>query len=322
MGTAAVILIAGIILLVVSADRFVAGAAALATAFRMSPLLIGILIVGFGTSSPELVVSAMAACQGNPGIALGNAIGSNISNIALILGITALIRPLNVTSAVLKTELPLLSLATVVLAVQLMNLSITRLDALVLMILFSALMGWSCYIGRRRPADTLAVQMEEKSGSMKLSLTKAWFWTLGGLVFLVLSSRMVVSGAVTIARQLGVADMIIGLTVVAVGTSLPELASTIAAVRKGEHEIALGNILGSNLFNTLAVVGLAGLIRPMQVERGVLVRDLPVMLVLTLSLFALGYGFRGKPGRINRWEGGGLLAVYAAYIAWMVLQVV
>jgi cation:H+ antiporter len=286
----------------------------------MPPLLIGMVIIGFGTSAPEMVVSALAASQGNPGIALGNAYGSNITNIALILGVTALISPIAVHSQVLRKELPILTVVTALAAWQIWDGKITRIDAVVLLVVFTGLMGWTIWQGLRTKADALGNEMEQELNVRAMPVRRAVFWLMVGLVLLIVSSRILVWGAVEIAHGFGVSDMVIGLTIVAVGTSLPELASSIIAARKGEHDIALGNVLGSNLFNTLAVVGIAGAIHPMAVGPEVFSRDILVMAALTLSLFVFGYGFRG-PGRINRIEGAVLLACYVGYTAYLVSTV-
>lgn len=307
-------IIAGLILLVWSADKFVEGSATTASHFGMPPLLIGMVVVGFGTSAPEMAVSALAASQGNPGLALGNAYGSNITNIALILGITALLAPIAVHSQVMRKELPILILVTAFAGWQLWDGELSRMDAVGLMLVFVVLIGWSIYQGIRQPDDALATEMTEEIHAMPLR--KALLWLVVGLLLLIVSSRILVWGAVDLATAFGISDLVIGLTIVAIGTSLPELASSIIAARKGEHDLALGNILGSNLFNTLAVVGIAGLIAPMSVAPEVLTRDLPVMATLTLVLFAMCYGFRG-PGRINRFEGGALLLAFAAYTVYL-----
>jgi cation:H+ antiporter len=311
----------GLVLLVWSADRFVDGAAATARHAGMPPLLIGMVIVGFGTSAPEMVVSALAAMQGNPGIALGNAYGSNTTNIALILGVTALISPIAVHSQVLRKELPLLSLVTMLAAWQLWDGQITRMDALGLLLVFALLMGWTVWQGMRKDPDALGNEMEQEFQDEVMPMRRAVFWLVLGLLLLVVSSRVLVWGAVEIAHAFGVSDLIIGLTIVAVGTSLPELASSVIAARKGQHDIALGNVLGSNLFNTLAVVGIAGAIRPLSVGPEVFNRDVMVMAGLTLSLFVIGYGFRGRPGRINRIEGVLLLSLYVGYTAYLISTV-
>jgi cation:H+ antiporter len=322
MGMAVTAVVAGLILLVWSADRFVEGAAATAGHFGMPPLLIGMVIVGFGTSAPEMLVSALAAVQGSPGIALGNAYGSNIANIALILGVTALISPVMVHSAVLKKELPILTLITAGSVWLVADLMISFSDAVIMLGVFAGLMGWTIVQGIRRKTDPLAEQMEARAMDSDLSIKRAVFRLILGLVFLILSSRVLVWGAVELARIFHVSDVIIGLTIVAVGTSLPELASSVIAARRNEHDIALGNILGSNLFNTLAVVGIAGIIHPIAAEPVILFRDMPVMGGLTLALFIIGYGFRGRPGRINRLEGAVLLAIYTGYTIFLIAPLV
>lgn len=318
MLAAALTVITGLILLLWSADRFVEGAASVARHWGMPALLIGMLIVGFGTSAPEMLVSATAALQGSPTLALGNAYGSNIANIALILGLTALVSPIIVASKILRKELPVLVAVTALAAIQLVDGEISRLDAIVLILVLVGLMCWSCITGRRGNDDTLAVEMRGEIELRLMPFRRAWLWLGLGLAGLIVSSRMLVWGAVSIAQAFGVSDLVIGLTVVAIGTSLPELASSLVAARKGEHDIALGNVIGSNLFNTLAVVGIAGVLHPMAVEPEVLNRDVLVMGLLALSLFVLGYRRRGA-GRINRIEGALLLSVWIGYTVWLLL---
>lgn len=314
-------LIAALALLLWSADRFVDGASTSANRLGVSPLLIGMVIVGFGTSAPEMLVSAMAASEGKSGIALGNAFGSNIANIALILGLTALISPIAVHSQVLRRELPLLAGVTLIAAWLIHDGALSRGDASTLLLVFAALMAWTIWQSLRNRGDALAEEMNANLDAQSISMRQALFWTFTGLLLLIASSRVLVWSAVEIAQGLGISDLIIGLSIVAVGTSLPELASSIVAARKGQHDIALGNILGSNLFNTLAVVGLAGMISPLAVPPDVLQRDIPVMAGLTLSLFVLGYGFRGPGrGRINRVEGGLLLLAFVAYTGHLIVS--
>ncbi|MCA1905120.1 MAG: calcium/sodium antiporter [Desulfarculus sp.] len=307
----------GLALLVWSADRFVEGAACTARYCGISSLLIGMVIVGFGTSAPEMVVSVLAASQGNPGIALGNAYGSNITNIALILGVTALISPIGVHSQVLRRELPILIAVTALAAWQLWDQEISRFDAILMLCVFGGLMAWTIRQGRQNQVDALGEEIEDELQVHVMPIKFALAWLVVGLAFLIASSRLLVWGAVEIANGFGVSDLVIGLTIVAVGTSLPELASSVIAARKGEHDIALGNVIGSNLFNTLAVVGLAGAIHPMKLGQEVIHRDLPVMAALTLALFIFGYGFRGT-GRISRVKGSMLLACYVGYTAYLV----
>lgn len=304
-------IIGGLLLLIWSADRFVDGAAATARHFGMPQLLIGIVIIGFGTSAPEMIVSALSALNGNPGIALGNAYGSNITNIGLILGLTALVLPLAVNSQVLKQELPVLIFVTALSAFLIMDGDVLRLDAWILLGIFFIYMGWTIWTGLRNRDDSLVHDVKEELQEQEyMSLAKALMWVVIGLALLMGSSQLLVWGAVEIARYFGVSDLVVGLTIVAVGTSLPELASSIAAARKNEVDLAVGNIIGSNLFNTLAVVGLAGAIAPMQIEQEVFTRDMPVMSVLTVLLLVFGFG---KKGQINRIKGLILLLAYIGY---------
>ena len=304
-------IIGGLLLLIWSADRFVDGAAATARHFGMPQLLIGIVIIGFGTSAPEMIVSALSALNGNPGIALGNAYGSNITNIGLILGLTALVLPLAVNSQVLKQELPVLIFVTALSAFLIMDGDVLRLDAWILLGIFFIYMGWTIWTGLRNRDDSLVHDVKEELQEQEyMSLAKALMWVVIGLALLMGSSQLLVWGAVEIARYFGVSDLVVGLTIVAVGTSLPELASSIAAARKNEVDLAVGNIIGSNLFNTLAVVGLAGAIAPMQIEQEVFTRDMLVMSVLTVLLLVFGFG---KKGQINRIKGLILLLAYISY---------
>ena len=304
-------IIVGLLLLIWSADRFVDGAAATARHFGMPQLLIGIVIIGFGTSAPEMIVSALSALNGNPGIALGNAYGSNITNIGLILGLTALVLPLAVNSQVLKQELPVLIFVTALSAFLIMDGDVLRLDAWILLGIFFIYMGWTIWTGLSNRDDSLVHDVKEELQEQEyMSLAKALMWVVIGLALLMGSSQLLVWGVVEIAHYFGVSDLVVGLTIVAVGTSLPELASSIAAARKNEVDLAVGNIIGSNLFNTLAVVGLAGAIAPMQIEQEVFTRDMPVMSVLTVLLLVFGFG---KKGQINRIKGLILLLAYIGY---------
>jgi len=300
-----------------SSDLFVYGAAALAKHWGMPTLLIGMLVVGFGTSSPELTVSALSAWEGNPGIALGNAYGSNITNIALILGLAAVIKPIEVHSKIIKKELPILFCVTLFVFLQIYDGQLTRLDAVSELLVFTGVMIWMAHTGKNQQIDTLEIEMTQELEDLPTSHSQALLWVISGLALLVISSQVLVSGAVKIAHGLGVSDVIIGLTIVAVGTSLPELASAVAAARKGEDDLALGNIIGSNLFNTLAVVGLAGIIHPMQIPTEIVWRDWPVMAVLTASLFFFGSSKTGL-GSIKRREGAGLLIMYLSYTVYLI----
>ena len=320
--------ILGLAVLVWSADKFVDGAVGVAKFCGMSTLLIGMVIVGFGTSAPEMVVSAISAMQDAPELALGNAYGRNIANIALILGVTAIISPVIVVRKALKRDLPVLIAVTVLAVILDLDGAIGRIDGIVLLLVFAGVMGFNIVSEIRQKHKVGLVEDSEES-SKDVSLGKSLLWLLLGLALLVASSRALVWGAVAIARALGVSDLLIGLTIVAVGTSLPELASSIAAARKGEDDLAFGNIIGSNLFNTLAVVGIAATIAPMDsFEASVLSRDMPVMAALTVLLLLFGLPVRKKRidasghriGRINRLEGAAFLAIYVGYIGFLIAQ--
>lgn len=308
--------IIGLAVLVWSADKFVDGAVGVAKFCGMSTLLIGMVIVGFGTSAPELTVSAISAAQGNPELALGNAYGSNIANIALILGATALISPILMQRSVIRGDLPILIAVSLLSIALVWDGSVARWNGIVFLAVFAVAMGYSIWREMRKHVSL----KEEKESTEKVSLGMSILWLALGLGLLVASSRALVWGAVEIARTLGVSDLLIGLTIVAVGTSLPELASSIAAARKGENDLALGNIIGSNLFNTLAVVGLAAVISPMdEVEKAVMTRDMPLMTILTIALIVLGFRRKGD-GRLNRIAGGVLLLVYVGYLGLLIAQ--
>ena len=311
----------GLALLIWSADRFIDGASATARHLGMPPMLIGMIVIGFGTSAPEMTVSALAALQGNPGLALGNAYGSNIANIGLILGLTALITPIAVQSSVLRKELPILLGITLLAGALIIDGELTRLDALILLLVFAVVVGFGIVLGLRNRQDALANDVVEDLNAHPMPLNRALIWLVIGIILLIVSSRILVWGAVDLARGLGVSDVIIGLTIVAIGTSLPELASSLVAARKGEHDLALGNIIGSNMFNTLAVVGIAAALQPMHVDAEIMSRDWVVMAAFTLALFVFSYGFRSA-GRINRLEGGILLAAFAGYLGYLAYGVI
>jgi cation:H+ antiporter len=274
------------------------------------------VIIGFGTSMPELLVSAISSIQNNPGVAIGNAFGSNIVNIGLILGLTALIKPITVASVVVKKELPILLGATALAGLLALDRLLSRLDSVILLVLFAFLIAWTIYSAQKSKGDALEREYEQELSEHTMPPVKAAFALLVGFVILIVSSRVLVWGAVGLAKAWGISDLIIGLTIVALGTSLPELASSLVAISRNEHDLALGNVIGSNLFNILAVVGLAGVIRPIELDAAVLLRDWSVMFALTLLALFMGIGIR-RQGRINRLEGLTLLSVYLAYIAYL-----
>jgi cation:H+ antiporter len=303
----------GFVLLTWSADRFVVGASALAYNLSVSPLIIGLTIVSIGTSAPEILVSVVASLQGNGGLAIGNALGSNIINIALILGVTALIVPLNVHSSIVRRELPVLIGVMLLGLLLLLDGSLGRFDGIVLLSGMALMLLWMTRIGIKEKSSHDPIG-EEFAGEIQtnLSMSRAGFWIVVGGLCLLGSSKLLVWGAVAIAHAMGISDLVIGLTIVALGTSLPELAASVMSALKNEHDIAIGNVIGSNIFNLLAVLGLPGLINPGPFDASVLTRDYPVMLGLTVLLFIMAYGFRG-PGRINRLEGALLVFAFVGY---------
>jgi cation:H+ antiporter len=304
-------ILGGLAVLVWGADRFISGAAALANNLGVSPMMIGLTIVGFGTSAPEILVSSIAAIDGNPGLAIGNAIGSNIANIGLIIGITALVVPLSVHSMVLKREYPLMLAISLISLALMWDGELARIDGLILLVLLLGILAWMVHSAKVDGNDPISSEFDAEIPH-DIPTYKAVLWLAIGLICLLLSSRALVWGAANVASALGVSDVVIGLTIVAIGTSLPELAASVTSALKGEHDIAIGNVIGSNLYNILAVLSIPGLIAPGPFLPEVLYRDQPTMIALTVTLFLMGYGF-GKQGRITRLEGLILLSAFIGY---------
>ena len=325
-------IIGGLIALTFGADRFVGGASAIARKMNISPLLIGLTIVAFGTSAPEMLVSASAAFQGNPGIALGNAIGSNIANMGLVLGITALLIPLLVQSQTLRKEFPLLWFVMLGVFVLMYNLDLTRLKAILMLLGLLAFMVWVVIDGRRAAKGSILDSsiatrnipetLVEDIPESKIKFSSAIFWLLFGLFVLVFGANILVDGSATVARSFGVSDAVIGLTIVAIGTSLPELAASIAGALKGEPDMAIGNVIGSNIFNLLGVIGIAGVLTPMKIDPEIMLRDYPIMLLITGLLFAfcLWQGRGKSESKITRVHGVILLGLYVVYQVAIVYQ--
>ena len=306
-------LIAGFVLLTYGAARLVDGSSALALKAGLTPLVVGITVVAFGTSAPELVVSIRATLAGNSEIAIGNVIGSNIANIALILGVTAVIKPMMIHASLLRVDIPLMMVITFVASIFIVDDVIGRIEGF---ILFSGLIAYIVYNIRRTRSlpkelvDQLVEEPDEDAVSMRVS--KIWLLIVFGLGLLIAGGELLVSAAVRIARDLGISEAVIGITIVSVGTSLPELATSAVAAIKKEADIAVGNIIGSNVFNLLSILGITGLIHPLDSSSFGLV-DLSVMLGLTIIIWPLmRRGFQ-----INRLEGGLLLAIYGGYITWL-----
>ena len=305
-------IIIGFGLLVWGAERFVHGAAAIAKNFGVSPLIIGLTIVGIGTSAPEILISVIAAYQGNPALAVGNALGSNIANIALVLGITAIVMPLTVKSETLRREYPIMFIIMLVSLLLVVDQHLGQVDGLILISGLFVMTYWMIQQGKKQKRDPLEKEFEQEIP--EIPTQKALLWFSIGLILLIVSSRGLVWGSVNIAKAAGISDLVIGLTIVAIGTSLPELAASIMSALKKEPDIAIGNIIGSNMFNMLVVFGIPGLMSPHIIDIAILERDFPFMIGLSIALFIMAYGFKGK-GRINRYEGSLLLGSYAAYMA-------
>lgn len=305
--------IAGLALLIWSADKFVEGAAALARLLGVSVMIIGITIVGFGTSAPEIVVSIIAVMEDTPDIAIGNALGSNIANIGLILGMTAILVPIPVAGRLFRTEYPLLLLATALLAWSLYSLTLGPLDGLLLFGLLLLSLYWLIRQHRSHPGEYALEEHENEEMIHQMQLPAALGWVLLGLVILVGSSKLLVWGASGIATALGVSELIIGLTVVALGTSLPELAASIASLRKGTPDLAVGNVIGSNLFNSLAVVGLPALFTRFAIDPAAFNRDMMVVIAMTLLLFLMSCFPGAGPHRLTRGKGIILLLCFVIY---------
>jgi cation:H+ antiporter len=314
--TQIIIFLIGLVVLSWSADKFVYGASALAKNYGVSPMMIGLTIVAMGSSAPEIVVSATASLNGNPNTAVGNAIGSNITNIALVLGITTLIKPLLVSSTTLKRELPVLLLVTLIGVYFLSDNYLSQTEGVILITLFVlvlAIMAWlSLKVEKNDPLNTETADEIPSN----IPTIKAVMWVVVGLVMLPLSAHFLVESAVYMARFFGVSDLVIGLTIIALGTSLPELAASIAGVRKGEDDLVIGNIIGSNIFNILAVLAMPGLIIPSVLDMNVSARDSYAMLGVTILLFLFCFNLRGTR-RINRYEGGILVMAFLFYQYWL-----
>lgn len=312
-------IVVSLALLAYSADKFVEGASAVAYQFGLSPLLIGLTIVSFGTSAPEILIGVMSAISGNSAIAIGNAVGSNIANIALILGFSSLLLPIPVSSRVLRREIPLLLCVVVFSTLLLLDLHLSRTDGIAYIGVLMLCLGWLVYQGKKEPDDMLATEFDEHLNE-NASMMRQTVMTVAALLVLLVSSRALVWGAVEIARAANVSELMIGLSIVAVGTSLPELAATIAAIMRREFGLAIGGVVGSNLFNALAVIGVVALIGPGELDAMVRNRDAIVHIGLTICLWVFCVAWRGNNGRINRVEGFALLAVFIGYQSLLFLQ--
>ncbi len=310
---------AGLLLLIWGADRFVHGAAATARNLGVAPLLIGLTVVAFATSAPEILVAIVAAARGQTDLAVGNAIGSNIANIGLVLGTVAIIRPIEMTSATLRREMPAL-LAVSLLTVSLfLDSYLSRVDGFVLLTGLLIVMVWLVRLGMRSSVSDSMTADYEAEIPRDMPMRTAIIWLIIGLAALLVGADFMVDGAIEVARALGVTELVIGILLVALATSLPELAVSLVAALKGEYGLALGNIVGSNTFNSLAVIGIAAIIHPAALPPSVLSLHIFVLVAFTLVLFAMTYDYDGK-GHISRLEGIALLVAFLAYDGYVVAQ--
>ena len=317
----ALAILVGLGLLVWSADLFVDGASATAQNLGVSTLIIGITIIGFGTSAPEILISVFSVIDDTPDLAIGNALGSNIANIGLILGLTALILPLGIASKILKQEFPILIAATLILSWILWDRHLDFSDGVILLGTLMIALYYLVRFSQNAKNDVLSSEMDQEIPH-DIPTGRALMLTASGLLVLIGSSKLLVWGAVNIATQLGVSELIIGLTIVALGTSLPELAASIAGVRKNESDLVIGNVVGSNLFNSLAVIGIPAVMTDFNISPDAVDRDLLVTLGFTALLFMLAYLPRSSCCVLTRFKGGLLLLGFVLYQCLLYYQVV
>ena len=309
----------GLSLLIWGADRMVIGAAVTADNLGVSPMLVGLTVVGFATSAPEILVSATAALHGSPNLAVGNALGSNIANIGLVAGMAATIQPLEVRSQTLSRELPVMLAVSVIPVLLFPDQMLGRIDGIFLLLVFVGFLYWIVKLGiKTHGHDPIESEYSEDMPS-GISPRKAWMWIAVGLAVLVIGSEFLVSGAKNFAQALGISELVVGVTLLAVGTSLPELAVSVVSIRKGHHGLALGNIIGSNAFNTLAVLGVAAVIHPAQLDLDTVRLHLPVMLAFTVAFFFMAYNYNGSM-RLNRFSGAALLIGFVVYHSYVAFQ--
>jgi cation:H+ antiporter len=307
----------GLVVLVAGGELLVRGATALAAMLRISPVVIGLTVVAFGTSAPELAVTVQAAYVGSPDLALGNVVGSNIANVLLILGLSALAAPLAVSSRLVRVDVPLVLAASLALYFMGRDGAVDRLDGALLFAALLVYLVWSVREGRAEGPEAQLPGVDQAQVSPPKGVLKPIALVVLGLVLLAFGADALVTGAVGIARVLGVSDLVIGLTVVAVGTSLPELAASVIASLRGQRDIAVGNVVGSSLFNILGVLGLGSLAAPsgIPVAAGALAFDIPVMILTALACLPIFFTW----GVIRRWEGALFLGYYIAYVTYLVL---
>ncbi|MFH5885601.1 calcium/sodium antiporter [Halalkalibaculum sp. DA3122] len=313
-----ILFLAGLAFLIIGAEMLVRGASRMAAVVGISPLIIGLTVVAFGTSSPELAVSIKSALSGQGDIALGNVVGSNIFNVLFILGLSAMIVPLRVSQQLIRLDVPLMIALSVVILLAALDRNIGQVDGGLLLAGLCLYIAFLIYQGRKAYKTNLATDKRSTDGdNANVNWVRDVFYVGGGLILLVIGSRWLVNGAISFAQYLGVSEVVIGLTIVAAGTSLPEVVTSLIAAVRGERDIAVGNVVGSNIFNIVGVLGLAGIFAPagIEVSEGIFRFDIPVMIAVAFA--CLPVFFTG--GVINRWEGALLAGYYVAYTLYLVL---
>ncbi len=309
-------MILGFIGLLWSANHLVTGASGVASYYRISPLIIGLTLVAIGASIPGIMVAITAALEGRNELAIGNAVGANIANIGLVLGLTILLRPLTVNSSILRREYPLLFLVMLFTYSLMLDGYLSVIDGCLFLVACILLIGYFIFLARHSRSDPLSKEFRQKI-NVKRPLKASLVSVVIGLVILPLSAHFLVKSVIQVAHWFGITDLVMGLTIIAIGTTLPNIATSLIAAYKGQDDIAVGNILGSNMFNLLVVIAFPGIINPSAISHAVLWRDIPVMFVITFVLLLVNYHYKKK---IERWHGGLLLLIYGCYMISLVFN--
>lgn len=297
----------GVIAVLWGADKFTDGAAAIARKMNIPEIVIGLTIVAMGTSAPELFTSVVSALKGSTGLALGNIVGSNIFNSLLIVGAAAAVAPISISQATIVKDIPFALVSSLLLTAVCLDGNLTRLDSLLLLIGFALFLAYTLQMARNGTT-------EDSKSEISQALWKNILFIIIGLACLIVGSNLFVNGASTVAEQLGISDAIIGLTIVAGGTSLPELATSIISARKGQSGIAIGNVVGSNVFNILAILGITGFISPMRNLGGITTIDFTMLILSIILVWAMSF----TKHKIERWEGFTLIGIFALYLGWLI----
>ena len=303
-----------------AANHLITGASGIARYYRIPPLIIGLTLVAIGASTPQIMIAITAAFEGRNELAIGNAVGANIANIGLVLGVTILWRPLTIHSPLLRREYPLLFLIMLFTYSLMLDGHLSVIDGCVFLVGCIVLIGYFIFLARRSRNDPLAREFHQTI-DIKRSMKANLISIIIGLIILPLSARFLVNSAVQLAHWLGISELVMGLTVIAIGTTLPNMATSLVAAYKGQDDIAIGNILGSNMFNMLVVIAFPGIINPSTISRTILWRDIPVMFIITFVLLLITYQYKNKR-KIERWHGGLLLLIYCCYMVSLIVNAV